>query len=70
MAQQYVSINIGKDGFKMSEFTTGTSSTAGDDFEFRFNDAATGITKKDVHNAIKAIERFFMNKDQSTNPKL
>lgn len=57
MAQQYISLNIGEEGFNDSDFTFGTSTTAGDDFEFRYNDAATGITKKAILIALEAIER-------------
>ena len=48
MASHFLSINRGVEDFRYNGFTTGTSSAAGDTFEF---------TKKDVHNA-KAFERF------------
>lgn len=56
MAQQYISINVGKDGFADSDFTFDTSSTAGDDIELRYNDA-TVLTKKALLIALEALER-------------
>lgn len=56
MAQQYISINVGKDGFAASDFTSGTSSTSGDDIEIRYNDA-TVLTKKQLLIALEALER-------------
>ncbi|TXH47002.1 MAG: hypothetical protein E6Q97_28360 [Desulfurellales bacterium] len=61
MAQQYISINVGKDGFKDSDFTTGTSSTAGDDIELRYNDA-TVLSKKQLIIALEALERRVISK--------
>lgn len=67
MAQQYISINVGKDGFKGSDFTAGTSTTAGDDIELRYNDA-TVTTKKALLIALEALERRIH--DVRTLPKL
>lgn len=61
MAQQYISINVGNDGFKDSDFTTGTSSTAGDDIELRYNDA-TVLTKQKLVAALEALERRVISK--------
>lgn len=69
MAQRYIAINRGKDGFKNSDFTLGTSSSSGSDIELRFNDAV-GITKKDLQIALEAFERVIPNKDVVTTPVL
>lgn len=69
MADHYVSINRGKSGLNMSDFTTGSSATAGDDVELRVADAAS-LTRKDVVLALKAFERFFESKLQTDFPKL
>ena len=62
MSDHFISINRGKDGFKLSDFTTGASSTAGDDIELRIADGAS-LTRKDVVIALEAFERFMENKD-------
>ena len=69
MADHFVSINKGKDGFKMSDFTTGSSSTSGDDIELRMADAA-GLTRKDVLIALEAFERWLIGRMQTDFPKL
>lgn len=60
MASHYVSLARGVDGTKSSDFTTGTSSTAGDLFELRVLD---GVTPKNVEviKALEAFRRFFEN---------
>jgi hypothetical protein len=59
MSDHYVALNRGVEGFKQSDFITGTASTAGTNvMELRIADGA-GLTKKDVVNALKAFERFF-----------
>ena len=63
MADHYVSLNRGIQGFKYSDFTTGTSTTAGDAIELRVLDGAS-LTKKDVLVALEAFERFFENAQQ------
>lgn len=63
MADHYVSLNRGVEGFKYSDFTTGTSSTATDKIELRVLDGA-GLTKVDVIKALEAFERFFENAQQ------
>jgi hypothetical protein len=63
MADHFVSLNRGEGGFKYSDFTTGTSSTAGDAIELRVADAAS-LTRKDVQLALEAFERFFENSQQ------
>lgn len=69
MGNKYISINRGKDGFKPSDFTTGTSSTAGDDIELRIADGAS-LTRKDVQIALEAFERAYANKDILNFPVL
>lgn len=63
MASHYVSLARGIEGTKISDFTTGTSSSASDLFEFRVLD---GVTPKSVEitKALDAIERFFRNAQQ------
>ncbi len=69
MSNHFVSINRGKEGTKYSDFTTGTSSTAGDDIELRIADAAS-LTRKDVTLALEAFERWIENIKQTTFPPL
>lgn len=69
MAQVYVSLNRGVSGMKNSDFTTGAATTADDDIELRIQDDA-GWTKEEVRRALKAFERWFMSKDNTTFPKL
>lgn len=63
MADHYVSLNRGVQGFKASDFTTGTSSTSTDQIELRVLDGAS-LTKMDIHNALCAFERFFEDAKQ------
>src|ERR1700742_3430753 len=54
----YVALNRGVEGFKQTDFITGTANTQGvNTMELRIQDAAN-LTKKDVVNALKAFERF------------
>jgi hypothetical protein len=64
MADHYVALNDGVEGFKYSDFITGTASTAGtNQVELRVQDG-TNLTKKDVCNILEAFERFFQNAQQ------
>lgn len=63
MANHYVSLGRGVEGMKYSDFTTGTSSSAGDLFEVRVLDGVTP-TKVEVKKALDAFERFFENQQQ------
>lgn len=63
MADHFVSLNRGEQGFAYNDFTTGTSSTSGDQIELRVADGAS-LTKKDVIIALEAFERFFENAQQ------
>lgn len=65
MADHYVSIARGVEGTKYSDFTTGTSSTAGDLFELRIKDGVTP-RKVEVMKALEAFERFFDNAQQAS----
>jgi hypothetical protein len=59
VADHYVALNRGVEGFKQNDFITGTASTGGTNtMELRIADGAN-LTKKDVVNALKAFERFF-----------
>lgn len=60
MANNYVAINRGLDGFKISDFTLGTSSSASSDFELRvanLDGQGAVPTRKDVVIALKAMTR-------------
>ena len=62
MADHFLGLNKGQEGFKYSDFTAGAT-TGATDVELRVADAA-GLTKKDVHNIIEAFERYFENAQQ------
>jgi hypothetical protein len=62
MADHFVGLNRGQEGFNYSDFTTGTS-TGATDVELRVADAKN-LTKKDVHDILEAFERFFENNQQ------
>lgn len=60
MAGISLSISRGVEGFKVSDFTVGTSTPGTGDIELRFNTTDTNskvLTRKDVHNACKAFMR-------------
>lgn len=64
MADHYVALNDGVEGFKYSDFITGTVSTAGtNQVELRVQDG-TSLTKKDINNLLDAFKRFFENAQQ------
>ena len=64
MADHYVALNDGVEGFKYSDFITGTASTVGvNQVELRVQDG-TNLTKKDIFNMLQAFERFFNNPQQ------
>ncbi len=65
MADHFISLNRGEQGFKADDFTTGTSSTSGDDIELRVADGAA-LTLKDIQVALEAFERFFADNKQTT----
>jgi hypothetical protein len=61
MSDHYIALNRGIEGFNQIDFITGTASTAGTNtIELRVADGAN-LTKKDVHNALKALGHFFEN---------
>ena len=74
MADHFVAINRGNDGFKLSEFTTGAASTPARDVELRIADLdgqGAVLTRKDVQMALKAFERWLESGPLFTNfPKL
>jgi hypothetical protein len=60
MSNHFFAINRGLDGFKISDFTFGASSSASSDIELRVADVdAQGktLTRKDIVKALKAFER-------------
>jgi hypothetical protein len=57
MADHFIALNRGVEGFKQSDFTTGTSSSAASGIELRILDGA-GWNKKEAVNALNAFERF------------
>lgn len=63
MASHYVAITRGLDGFKMNDFTVGTSSAATALFELRVLDGVTP-TRVEVIKALDAFERYFENAQQ------
>jgi hypothetical protein len=64
MADHYVALNDGVEGFKYSDFITGIASTVGvNQVELRVQDG-TNLTRKDIQNILEAFERFFQNTQQ------
>jgi hypothetical protein len=64
MADHYIALNDGVEGFKYSDFITGTASTAGtNQVELRIQDG-TNLTKKDIINLLDAFKRFIENAQQ------
>lgn len=63
MADHFVALARGVEGSKYSDFTVGTSSSAGSLFELRVADGVTP-TKVEVFKALEAFERFFQNAQQ------
>ena len=60
MADHFIAIDRGIEGFKQNDFTTGAASSAATAIELRVKDGA-GLTKKDVSLALRAFERFLAN---------
>jgi hypothetical protein len=61
MSNHYVAINRGRDGFKISDFTLGASSSASSDFELRVADLDAQShtpTRKDIVISLKAMIRL------------
>jgi hypothetical protein len=64
MADHFVALNDGVEGFKYSDFITGVASTVGvNQVELRVQDG-TNLTRKDVDNMLEAFQRFFQNAQQ------
>lgn len=57
MADHFIALNRGVEGFKQTDFVTGTASAATAGIELRILDGA-GFTKKDAVNALAAFQRF------------
>ena len=62
MADHFLGINRGQQGFGDSDFTYGTS-TGSTDIELRIADGV-GLTEKDVLLALEAFERFLVQTNQ------
>jgi hypothetical protein len=62
VSSHYVSLPRGVEGEAYSDFNSGTSSTAGDLFEFRVLDGVTP-DRIEVKKALKAFQRFFESPD-------
>lgn len=69
MSDHFVSLKRGESGTKHSDFTEGTSTTAGDDIELRIADAAS-LTRKDVNLALDAFKRWVNEIVQTDFPPL
>lgn len=70
MSNHFIAINRGKDGFKVADYTFGTSTSAASDVELRIADVdANGkaLTRKDVIVALEAFERVLANGAMFTN---
>ncbi len=64
MSNHYVAINRGLDGFKISDFTRGVSTSASSDFELRVADVdAQGktMTRKDIVVALESFKRSILS---------
>lgn len=68
MANHYISINRGKQGFADNDFTYGTSSVSGDDLEIRIADAA-GWTRQEIIQKLDEIGRFLVQSSNITGTK-
>jgi hypothetical protein len=70
MSNEYYAINRGQEGFKISDFTIGTSTSASSDIELRVATVdANGktMTRKDIHNALKSLMRVLESGASFTN---
>ena len=70
MADIFIGLSRGVDGFKMSDFTVGSSTTATTDFELRIADAddqSQPIKRIDVQKALEAFERFLAQPNTTTS---
>lgn len=56
MANLYIGLNRGQEGFRPSDFTVG-SSTGSTDVELRIDDSKS-LTRKDVANMLCAFARY------------
>lgn len=69
MSNHFIAINRGKDGFKQSDYTFGSATSAGTDVELRIADGAS-LTRKDVKIALKAFMRTMEDRTLSNFPPL
>jgi len=73
MSNHFIAINRGKSGSKISDFTFGTSSSAGSDIELRIADVdgqSKVMTDKDVILALEAFEQALTSRLFTTFPPL
>lgn len=62
MADHFVGFSRGVEGFKASDFTTGTATTGGLSMELRITDGA--VRKVDAIKFLKAAQRFIEDPKQ------
>lgn len=60
MADHFVSLTRGQEGFQFNDFVTGAASSGAVGIELRLGDSA-GYRRVDVIKALDAFERFFEN---------
>lgn len=68
MAAISIALSRGVQGFKISDYTIGTSAPGSGDFEFRYNTTDTNskaVTKLDLQIALRAIEWQLAEMEQS-----
>jgi hypothetical protein len=64
MADHYIALDDGEEGFLATDFTIGVANTVGvHQVELRVQDG-TNLSKKDIHLMLKAFARFFENAQQ------
>jgi len=71
MAAISLTITTGKDGFRISDFTTGVNAPSAGDFEFRFNTtdgSSNPVTIKECVIALEAFTRAILSDAQFITP--
>ncbi len=58
MAAISLTITTGKDGFRISDFTTGVNAPSAGDFEFRFNTLDASSNPVTIKACVIALEAF------------
>ena len=70
MSNHFVALNRGVEGFKISDFTFGTSSSASTDIELRIADVdgqGKVMKRKEIIVALKAFERELLSGKMFSN---